>query len=162
VLRGALSVALCVEGALGPQMFGADGGRPAKLGESGPRMLGADSADGVGAGAVAGAANTAGETNPTGSADFGVEEESEAAVIELVATLPDQHATLREELLRTFRAHLGRRRAAGSPSSTPHLAGGPRPTDATGLELRAADAGALPAARQRRSERDIRVGVVRP
>jgi hypothetical protein len=69
---------------------------------------------------------------------------------------------LREELLLAFRAHLGRRRAAGSPSSTPHLAGGPRPTDATGLELRAADAGALPAARHRRSERDIRVGVVRP
>ena len=159
MLRGALSVALCVEGALGPQMFGADGGRPAKLGESGPRMLGADSADGVGAGAVAGAANAAGETNPPGSADFGVEDESEAAVIELVATLPDQHATLREELLLAFRAHLGRRRAAGSPSSTPHLAGEPRPTDATGLE---ADAGALPAARQRRSERDIRVGVVRP
>jgi hypothetical protein len=162
VLRGALSVALCVEGALGPQMFGADGGRPAKLGKSGPRMLGADSADGVGAGAVAGAANAAGETNPPGTADFGVEEVSEAAVIELVATLPDQHATLREELLLAFRAHLGRRRAAGSPSSTPHLAGGPRPTDATGLELRAADAGALPAARQRRSERDLRVGVVRP
>jgi hypothetical protein len=158
VLRGALSVALCVEGALGPQMFGADGGRPAK---SGPRMLGADSADGVGAGAVAGAANAAGETNPTCSADFGVEEVGEAAVIELVATLPDQHATLREELLRTFRAHLGRRRAAGSPSSTPHLEGEP-PTAATGLELRAADAGALPAARQRRSERDLRVGVVRP
>ena len=158
MLRGALSVALCVEGALGPQMFGADGGRPAK---SGPRMLGADSADGVGAGAVAGAANAAGETNPTCSADFGVEEVGEAAVIELVATLPDQHATLREELLRTFRAHLGRRRAAGSPSSTPHLEGEP-PTAATGLELRAADAGALPAARQRRSERDLRVGVVRP
>ena len=158
MLRGALSVALCVEGALGPQMFGADGGRPAK---SGPRMLGADSADGVGAGAVAGAANAAGETNPTCSADFGVEEDGEAAVIELVATLPDQHATLREELLRTFRAHLGRRRAAGSPSSTPHLEGEP-PTAATGLELRAADAGALPAARQRRSERDLRVGVVRP
>ena len=159
MLCGALSVALCVEGALGPQMFGADGGRLAKLGKSGPRMLDADSADGVGAGAVAGAANAAGETNPTGSADFGVEE---AAVIELVATLPDQHATLREELLLAFRAHLGRRRAAGSPSSTPHLAGGPRPTAATGLELRAADAGALPAARQRRSERDLRVGVVRP
>ena len=161
MLRGALSVALCVEGALGPQMFGADGGRLAKLGQSGPRMLGADSADGVWAGAVAGAANAAGETNPPGSADFGVEEEGEAAVIELVATLPDQHATLREELLRTFRAHLGRRRAAGSPSSTPHLEGEP-PTAATGLELRAADAGALPASRQRRSERDLRVGVVRP
>ena len=156
VLRGALSVALCVEGALGPQMFGADGGRRAKLGKSGPRMLDADGADGVGAGAVAGAANAADETNPTGSADFGVEETGEAAVVELVATLPDQHATLREELLRTFRAHLGRRRAAGSPSRTPHLADAPRPTAcpnaATGLELRAADAGALPAARQRRSE----------
>ena len=176
VLRGALSVALCVEGALGPQMFGADGGRRAKLGQSGPQMLDAklgqsgpqmldatlgqsgpqmldaDGTGGVGAGAVAGAANAAAETNPIGSADFGAEEEDEPAVLELVATLPDQHATLREELLRTFRAHLGRRRAAGPPTSRiriPHLAGEPpTATGLPGLELRAADTRALPAARQ--------------
>ena len=152
VVRGALSVALCVEGALGPQMFGADGGRRAKLGQSGPQMLDADGMGGVGAGAVAGAANAAAETNPTGSADFGAEEEGEPAVLELVATLPDQHATLREELLRTFRAHLGRRRAAGPPTSRiriPHLAGEPpTATGLPGLELHAADTRALPAARQ--------------
>ena len=188
VVRGALSVALCVEGALGPQMFGADGGRraklgqsgpqmldaklgesgpqmldaklgesgpqmlDAKLGQSGPQMLDADGTGGVGAGAVAGAANAAAETNPIGSADFGAEEEGEPAVLELVATLPDQHATLREELLRTFRAHLGRRRAAGPPTSRiriPHLAGEPpTATGLPGLELRAADTRALPAARQ--------------
>ena len=176
VLRGALSVALCVEGALGPQMFGADGGRraklgqsgpqmldaklgesgpqmlDAKLGQSGPQMLDADGTGGVGAGAVAGAANAAAETNRIGSADFGAEEEGEPAVLELVATLPDQHATLREELLRTFRAHLGRRRAAGPPTSRiriPHLAGEPpTATGLPGLELRAADTRALPAARQ--------------
>ena len=176
VLRGALSVALCVEGALGPQMFGADGGRrakigqsgpqmldaklggsgpqmlDAKLGESGPQMLDADGTGSVGAGAVAGAANAAAETNPIGSADFGAKEEGEPAVLELVATLPDQHATLREELLRTFRAHLGRRRAAGPPTSRiriPHLAGEPpTATGLPGLELRAADTRALPAARQ--------------
>ena len=164
VVRGALSVALCVEGALGPQMFGADGGRraklgqsgpqmlDAKLGESGPQMLDADGTGGVRAGAVAGAANAAAETNPIGSADFGAEEEGEPAVLELVATLPDQHATLREELLRTFRAHLGRRRAAGPPTSRiriPHLAGEPpTATGLPGLELRAADTRALPAARQ--------------
>ena len=168
-------MALCVEGALGPQMFGADGGRraklgqsgpqmldaklgqsgpqmiDAKLGESGPQMLDADGMGGVGAGAVAGAANAAAETNRIGSADFGAEEE-EPAVLELVATLPDQHATLREELLRTFRAHLGRRRAAGPPTSRiriPHLAGEPpTATGLPGLELRAADTRALPAARQ--------------
>ena len=200
VVRGALSVALCVEGALGPQMFGADGGRraklgqsgpqmldaklgqsgpqmldaklgesgpqmldaklgesgpqmlDAKLGQSGPQMLDADGTGGVGAGAVAGAANANAETNPIGSADFGAEEEGEPAVLELVATLPDQHATLREELLRTFRAHLGRRRAAGPPTSRiriPHLAGEPpTATGLPGLELRAADTRALPAARQ--------------
>ena len=176
VVRGALSVALCVEGALGPQMFGADGGRRAKLGQSGPQMLDAklgqsgpqmldaklgesgpqildaDGTGSVGAGAVAGAANAAAETNPMGSADFGAEEEGEPAVLELVATLPDQHATLREELLRTFRAHLGRRRAAGPPTSRiriPHLAGEPpTATGLPGLELRAADTRALPAARQ--------------
>ena len=188
VVRGALSVALCVEGALGPQMFGADGGRraklgqsgpqmldaklgesgpqmldaklgesgpqmlDAKLGQSGPQMLDADGTGGVGAGAVAGAANAAAETNPIGSADFGAKEEGEPAVLELVATLPDQHATLREELLRTFRAHLGRRRAAGPPTSRiriPHLAGEPpTATGLPGLELRAADTRALPAARQ--------------
>ena len=152
VVRGALSVALCVEGALGPQMFGADGGRRAKLGQSGPQMLDADGTGGVGAGAVAGAANANAETNPIGSADFGAEEEGEPAVLELVATLPDQHATLREELLRTFRAHLGRRRAAGPPTSRiriPHLAGEPpTATGLPGLELRAADTRALPAARQ--------------
>ena len=157
-------MALCVEGALGPQMFGADGGRraklgqsgpqmlDAKLGESGPQMLDADGTSSVGAGAVAGAANAAAETNPMGSADFGAEEEGEPAVLELVATLPDQHATLREELLRTFRAHLGRRRAAGPPTSRiriPHLAGEPpTATGLPGLELRAADTRALPAARQ--------------
>ena len=176
VVRGALSVALCVEGALGHQMFGADGGRraklgqsgpqmldaklgesgpqmlDAKLGQSGPQMLDADGTGGVGAGAVAGAANANAETNPMGSADFGAEEEGEPAVLELVATLPDQHATLREELLRTFRAHLGRRRAAGPPTSRiriPHLAGEPpTATGLPGLELRAADTRALPAARQ--------------
>jgi hypothetical protein len=127
-------------GESGPQMLDAKLGESgpqmldAKLGQSGPQMLDADGTGGVGAGAVAGAANANAETNPIGSADFGAEEEGEPAVLELVATLPDQHATLREELLRTFRAHLGRRRAAGPPTSRIrilHLAG--EPPTATGL-----------------------------